>query len=183
MGSNSQPVGIWQRLFNFIMSKMFRPTPPDSEIVVEFMHTDDLEICTQTNEPIIVQKSSEENEKNQHISAPNSHQKIGRGKGLQEVEALTATGAAAKKKGPKKNVTFKEDDKKEANNNNLISADEEAKKANNNGGSHEETKEKPPRHWGPLLSVASNINEKSDAFINRKKKAMRRNYTLDPEKS
>ncbi|EYU38130.1 hypothetical protein MIMGU_mgv1a015727mg [Erythranthe guttata] len=148
------------------------------------MHTDDLEICTQTNEPIIVQKGSEENEKNQHVSALNSHPKTGQGKGLQEVEALTATGASAKKKGPKKNVTFKEDDKKEANNNNnLISADEEAKKANGNGGSHEETKEKPPRHWGPLLSVASNINEKSDAFINRKKKAMRRNYTLDSEKS
>ncbi|KAG6431891.1 hypothetical protein SASPL_103462 [Salvia splendens] len=37
---------------------------------------------------------------------------------------------------------------------------------------------KTRRHW-PLLNVASNINEKSEAFIERKKKAMSRNYSLN----
>ncbi|KAG6435181.1 hypothetical protein SASPL_100051 [Salvia splendens] len=37
---------------------------------------------------------------------------------------------------------------------------------------------KTRRHW-PLLNVASNINEKSEAFIERKKKAMGRNYSLN----
>lgn len=35
-------------------------------------------------------------------------------------------------------------------------------------------------HW-PLLGVESNINEKSEAFIERKKKAMTRNYSLDQD--
>ena len=37
---------------------------------------------------------------------------------------------------------------------------------------------KARRHW-PLLNVSSNINEKSEAFIERKKKAMGRNYSLN----
>lgn len=41
---------------------------------------------------------------------------------------------------------------------------------------------KTRRHW-PLLSVASNINEKSEAFIERKKKAMGRNYSLDQDRT
>lgn len=45
----------------------------------------------------------------------------------------------------------------------------------------DETKPRPPRlHW-PLLSVESNINEKSDAYISSRKKAMGRTYTLDQE--
>lgn len=40
---------------------------------------------------------------------------------------------------------------------------------------------KPRVHW-PILSVESNINEKSDAYISSRKKAMGRNYTLDHEK-
>ncbi|GER43742.1 biotin synthase [Striga asiatica] len=47
---------------------------------------------------------------------------------------------------------------------------------------HKEEKSRPPRHWGPLLSVASNINEKCEAFISSRKRAMRRNYTQDPDK-
>ncbi|KAH6821780.1 hypothetical protein C2S53_016792 [Perilla frutescens var. hirtella] len=39
---------------------------------------------------------------------------------------------------------------------------------------------KSRRHW-PLLNVTSNINEKSEAFIERKKKAMTRNYSLDQD--
>lgn len=35
-------------------------------------------------------------------------------------------------------------------------------------------------HW-PLLGVESNINEKSEAFIERKKKAMIKNFTLDQD--
>ncbi|KZV32396.1 hypothetical protein F511_03679 [Dorcoceras hygrometricum] len=38
------------------------------------------------------------------------------------------------------------------------------------------------RLFGPLFSVASNINEKSDAYISSRKKAMHRNYNLEPEK-
>ncbi|KAL1542694.1 hypothetical protein AAHA92_19749 [Salvia divinorum] len=42
----------------------------------------------------------------------------------------------------------------------------------------EQEEAKTRRHW-PLLNVASNINEKSEAFIERKKKAMGRNYSLN----
>lgn len=155
--TNLQPLGICQRLFNFIMSKFFRRH--HSEIIVEFRHTDaTYPNSTQTHETNTVQKG----ELHSSSPDPNSHQKN-----------------SAQGKRARKSVTIKEGeneiivDKKDAN----LSGDQDAK------ANHQEAKEKPPRHWGPLLSVASNINEKSDAFINRKKKAMRRNYSLDADRS
>ncbi|KAI3473490.1 hypothetical protein Pfo_030945 [Paulownia fortunei] len=140
MDSNSWPLRICKRLINFIMSKMFRPTPRDSEIVVEFRHADGSENWTQTDERTIVQKGLEKKEKQQLSSAPNSDQKPGtvaRGKGIQELEAFSGTDARGKR--PKKSVTIKEGEtvrKKEA----ILLADQ-ATKANNQP--HQNTKPKP----------------------------------------
>lgn len=205
MDSNSQSPGICQRLINCILSMLRRTQGStevpieegssrngfvDSEIVVEFRHTDGSERWTQTNErgesirapkknglilsndQTILQNGLDKRERNKDHFAS----KVDQGKGLQEMEALSGRDARGKR--PKKSVTIKESEgKKEANH----SADDQANKVNNQP--HEDTKPMPLRpHW-PLLSVDSNINEKSDAYIESRKREMGRNYSLDTEKS
>ncbi|KAK4441705.1 hypothetical protein Salat_0505400 [Sesamum alatum] len=162
MDSNSGPLSICRRLINFILSKFIsrpRPSDPD-EITIEFRHTDGSGNRTQTDEQPTVLKGP----------APTSDQKSG---------AVTQAKGLQDGKRPRKSVTIKEsvgeDDKKQK------AKKEEANQVNDQP--HEDTKPKPPRHWGPLLSVASNINEKTEAFISSRKRAMRRNHSLDPERS
>ncbi|KAL2236510.1 uncharacterized protein LOC110012187 [Sesamum indicum] len=170
MASNSRPVSICRRLINFILSKFIsRPRPSDSdEITVEFRHTDGSENRTQIDERPTVRNGLEEKQK-QEDGSVTSDQKSGavaQAKGIQEG------------KHPRKSVTIKEsvgEDEKEK------AKKEEANQVKDQP--REDTKPKPPRHWGPLLSVASNINEKTEAFISSRKRAMRRNYSLDPERS
>lgn len=47
----------------------------------------------------------------------------------------------------------------------------------------QDAKARPARRPGPLTSVASNINERSDAYIQRMKKAISRNDSFDHENS
>ncbi|KAL3626055.1 hypothetical protein CASFOL_029604 [Castilleja foliolosa] len=159
MNSKYSPIGIYKRLINFISIKIFHQPSHDPEITVEFRHVDNNS-----------EEGSEKKEVHQQISIRDSdHQKIdgilakGNKGEVQEVERAV--------KRPKKSVTIKEDEQ-------MIKKRDQA---NNNHG-HGETKPRPPpRHWGPLLSVASNINEKCEAFISSRKRAMRRSYTLDPD--
>lgn len=166
----------------------------ESEIVVEFRHKDGLEIWTQINErgdsicapkrhglnlsnDRTLQNGVDRRERNEHQFPPRIDEKTGEqvhGKGLQELEA--SAGRGARSTVLKKNVTVKESEVEVERNKN-----KEAKKVNYRP--HEDTKLRPPKRLGPLLSVASNINEKSDAYIQRRKKAMSRNYSLDPERS
>ncbi|KAI3449589.1 hypothetical protein Pfo_006254 [Paulownia fortunei] len=162
-----------------------------SEIVVDFRHTDGSESWTQINErgglirapkkdglilsndQTILQNGVDKKEKNKDHFAPKIDQKTGR-QALQELEALD--GRDARRKGLKKNTVKESEGKKEAN-----QLAGQATMVNNQP--HQDTKPRPPRHLGPLLSVASNINEKSDAYIKSRKKSLGRNYSLDPEKS
>ncbi|CAK7325192.1 unnamed protein product [Dovyalis caffra] len=95
-----------------------------------------------------------------------------RGKAEQETDSNAS--AMTRGRGPKKFVTIQdskvEDRAKKGKN--IISE-------NSTLAREHEAKEVFPRH---LISVASNINEKSDAFIQRKKEAMRRNLSLERKK-
>ncbi|PIM98269.1 hypothetical protein CDL12_27357 [Handroanthus impetiginosus] len=155
MESSSQPLGFCQRLMNFIMCKISRPTTHDSEVTVEFRHIDKSQKSTQTDEQTLVQDSLE-NKANQQDSSDRK--------------------TDARGKRPKKSVTFEES----------VGEGETHEKnqaTKGNPESHEDAKLKPPRHWGPLQTVASHINEKAAAFIDRKKNEMKRNYSVDQQKS
>lgn len=172
MDSNPQSSGICQRLLRLILGVLRRPSALpaasthvlveegpsrkgkdslSSDVVVEFRHTTDGLIVS--DDQTIVQ---------------NGVDKKGRSKFDQK------NGAQGKGKGVKKSVTIMESERKEE-------------------GNHHHQADHPPtvddqlqddtksrRHW-PLLSVASNINEKSEEFIEKKKKAMNRNYSLDQD--
>lgn len=95
-----------------------------------------------------------------------------RRKAQQEAESNVST--MARGRGPKKFVSIqdsKEEDRAKKGKN-IISEDWTLT-------GEQEPKEVYPRH---LISVASNINEKSDAFIQRKKEAMRRNFSVERKK-
>jgi len=95
-----------------------------------------------------------------------------RRKAQQEAESNVST--MARGRGPKKFVSIqdsKEEDRAKKGKN-IISEDWTLP-------GEQEPKEVYPRH---LISVASNINEKSDAFIQRKKEAMRRNFSVERKK-
>ncbi|KAH8502022.1 hypothetical protein H0E87_016692 [Populus deltoides] len=95
-----------------------------------------------------------------------------RWKAQQEAESNVST--MARGRGPKKFVSIqdsKEEDRAKKGKN-IISEDWTLP-------GEQEPKEVYPRH---LISVASNINEKSDAFIQRKKEAMRRNFSVERKK-
>ncbi|KAL1816645.1 hypothetical protein ACET3Z_019219 [Daucus carota] len=193
--SNQQQIGICHRLYNFIINTFFSPTPKsitlghplDSEndhqnllqdqssnlhdsslvtspeIVVEFRHNiEDQRI--QIDETARVD-----------VMAPQEIQETNLGEDIEVISANIGKG-----KGPMKTVSIKEnaeeyrkdsrDKQQQQNDKNLIpvSGDE----------AH-----KPPvtkkHRIKRLLSVETNINEKSDAFIRSKKAAMRRTYSND----
>ncbi|KAL0419942.1 UNVERIFIED_CONTAM: hypothetical protein Sradi_1407700 [Sesamum radiatum] len=159
----------------------------DSGIVIEFRHKDGSESWTQINErgdsvrapkrDGLLPNGVDRKERNKNHFAPSIDHKIRKqvqGKELQELEA--SAGRDARSTVLKKNVTVKESEVEVER-----VKTKEATRVNNQP--HEDTKPRTPRRLGPLLSMASNINEKSDAYIQRRKKAMSRNYSLDPERS
>ncbi|KAH6814012.1 hypothetical protein C2S51_023030 [Perilla frutescens var. frutescens] len=143
--------GICERLMRFVVGVLRRPSAlpaastqvlveeegwsaanggKDSEIVVEFRHTD-------TADSAVV-LSTDQNGMNK---------KQAKGKGMKRnKEANHSAGQAT-------SLALDDDD-------------------------DDDTKSR--RHW-PLLNVTSNINEKSEAFIETRKKAMTRNYSLDQD--
>ncbi|KAL2238902.1 UNVERIFIED_CONTAM: hypothetical protein Sindi_1081900 [Sesamum indicum] len=164
----------------------------DSGIVVEFRHKDGSESWTQINErgdsvrspkrdglifgndQTILHNGANRKARNKNHFAPSINHKTHKqvqGKELQELEAFA--GRDARGTVLKKNVMVKESEVEVER-----VMKKEAARANNQP--HEDMKQRPPRRLGPLLSVDSNINEKSDAYIQRRKKAMSRNYNLDP---
>ncbi|KAL2535607.1 uncharacterized protein Fot_16998 [Forsythia ovata] len=203
---NSQPLGICQRFINFVLSILSHPvshksvevpieqgssrnngkssirpsrrsTRPNgssaaSEIVVEFRHigasenwktrVDDFD--SSIHVPNKDASSFRVEEKSDVKARDKDLQEQGRS---QERNPVSHEREAVDTKGQKNG--FRNNDST-----NLLA---EGTKVNNPNG---ETKTNPQRPPWPLLSVASNINEKAEEFIKSKKEAMGSN--LDPKK-
>ncbi|KAK9282057.1 hypothetical protein L1049_004969 [Liquidambar formosana] len=141
-----------------------------SEIVVEFKHTNGLEYWTPIDKTEIplVQGIGDSSGTSLSQAKEKSVTQV-QAKGSQEVELVSTSVVSAK--GPKKTVTIKD-------------GAEEMEKYKKKGKNiatervavaleREVERKNPPKHYRPvLLSVSSNVNEKSTEFIRRTKEAM-----------
>ncbi|KAL8530735.1 hypothetical protein ACS0TY_007682 [Phlomoides rotata] len=159
--------GIYQRLINFILRTMRHPSalPVSTHVPVESAGSSTIPNGSMHSE-ILVDFRHTKRRAGDAILDP---KKDGLVHVITSDQTKLPNGVDRKGKGVKKTVTIMDSVKKKK------------KEGADESGDHDETKPRAPRpHW-PLLSIESNINEKSDAYISSRKKAMGRNYTLDQE--
>lgn len=192
---NQQQIGICHRLYNFIINTFFSPTlktitightldsDNDHQILLQDKSRNLQESSLVSSPEIVVEfRHNSDPDKRIHIDQTTSidimkPQEVQEAMHGEDFEVRSAN--IAKGKGPKKTVSVKENaeeklkdrrDKQQQKDKGIFPvARDEADKP------HVMKKHKVPR----LLSVDTNINEKSDAFIRSKKAAMRRTYSHD----
>lgn len=193
--SNQQQIGIYHRLYNFIINILFSPTlktitishPLDSDNDHQMLLQDqsrNLQESSLVSSPEIMVEFRHDIDPDKRIQIdetarvdiikPQDVQETKHGKDSEVRSANIAKG-----KGPR-TVSIKENT--EENSKDSRDKQEERKDKNIVPGPRDEA-HKPhvmKKHRIPrLLSVEANINEKSDAFIRSKKAAMRRTYSHD----
>lgn len=206
--SSKQPIGICHKLYNFIINTLFSPplkrvtmghTPnsdtdgeillhdlsrkgedqsdaiSSSEIVVEFRHTEEDWTSKVDNLNAALLSDHVKQKENDQMARIGINMKPQ----VQGTSAEATSTNVVKGKGPKKTATIKHDQK---------DRDKQQQQQDNNipttvsstvESDQSVRKPKLPR----LLSVTSNINEKSDAFIESRLKAMRKNFTFETKQS
>lgn len=192
--NNLQPIGICHKLYNFIVHTFFshplkrialghtssydtsreillhdmsrnedRLDTTSSEVMIEFKHNEDW-TSKVNNINAAILKDGKQEENDQTIRSGFAKKP----KVLSTTSVGDLEGSGTKGKGPKKTITFKDDNKEKDK---QISATPVVAE----GEGEIVRRLKHPR----LLSVTSNINEKSDAFIKSRLEAMRNNLVTD----
>ncbi|KAG6700251.1 hypothetical protein I3842_08G102800 [Carya illinoinensis] len=194
----AMPVGICHRLFNFIKNSLIAggfkrvkygsmeerqplnatlPNDLDSEIQIQFLETDDqyLESWTPVDEIVLSVHVSEDKDTGNHAQEiMNNEQQYQTVESSNEIESKKGQN----KKGSKEDVAADEERRKQKGKN-IVSENLNISHVEPAAG---ELKPASTDRARPRISLVTNINEMSDAFIRNKKEAMM-NSILGPRNS
>lgn len=183
-----KPLGICRRLLNFIFNNLIsRGFKPIAKVLDMNCLRKELGSFEEKQPMFVINPHEQEIVQNQPLdetffnaSSSQSHTKEISGSSIEEIRTEQLEGnvrTSTHIEGPKKVLGFidmKKDEKKSKKKGKIISEKLTI------GLEVDEMKSKPPiRQVRPLFNIASNINEKSDAYIRSRKEAMRRNYNLE----